>query len=830
MTQIAQTLTRLFQQHRIVFWVDAKQELRAEFDALALDGVEKIVLENNHFGVKYRILRQEPAQQFLLYHAGPPPANEENWLLDVQLAQGEFRADQTALWLNELGLGVEFMPALQPHIDFFQAARRRELLKALLKPDDTPRQLLLKMLAVCAAADPHLDYILQNLLAELAIGKDDRFKLVQRYGLDAFLWEQLERAYGYRSTTPGVRDFVIELFKSCYALAVGEEARLNNDALVFLKRWKDSWQERSAFETLSVECAKILNIEDDLHGRALYELVEMDIFELIDRKILSDLVHAVATRTITATQCEQIVRQRQARHWYSHYEHPYKAIDVAARFLQLLSTVDLTVRSFDDGIQQYGKLWYQFDQLYRHFIYHAQSSRQATLLDTLAEQVENFYTNHFLLPLNDSWQQWVDRCQRWQATTALSQLDFYELCVRPYLAKNNKICVIIADALRYEIAEELARLIRQEDRYEATLRPGLSVLPSYTKLGMAALLPHSALTLTADGEDALVDATNTQGIENRRKILNHTLPGRATALRADDLLALNRDESRALFRDNEVVYVYHSLIDNIGDKVATEEQTVGAVTTSLEQLVSIIKKLAGANASNFLVTADHGFIYQHRALEESDFAAQTPEGDKIEETNRRFVLGKGLRENSSFKKFTSEQIGYQSVLEILLPKSINRLRVSGAGSRYVHGGTALQEVVIPILQINKKRVSDTSLVEVDILRGTNSTITAGQLSVAFYQTEAVSEKVQPRVLRIGIYAQSGELISDSHELTFNIASDNPRQREQRIQFILTSQANAYNNQEVILRLDEQIGDTSHIREYKSMRYTLRRSFTSDFDF
>jgi uncharacterized protein (TIGR02687 family) len=830
MTQITQALERLFDRHRIVFWYDAKQELRAEFDAVAMDGVEKIVLDNNQFSVKYRILRQEPEKRFLLYHAGPPPADPDNWLLDVQLAHGEFRADQTALWLSELGLGPEFMQVIQPHIEFFQSSRRREQLKNLLKADDTPYRLRLKMMAVCAAADAHLEYILQSLLSELAAGKDERIRLIQRFGLDTFLWEQLERYYGYRSTNPGMRDFAIELFKSCYALSLGEDAQLTNDALVFLKRWKDSLQEHEAFEILSAQCAEILGIEQDLESREMRELVESDVFELIDRKILSELARATAARTITAGQCEQIVRQRRMRHWFNRYKHPYEAIETAARFFHLLSTVDLTIHSFDEGIQQYSRGWFQLDQLYRHFIYHAQSSRQTTLLDELSEQVENFYTNQYLLPLNDNWQQWVDACERWEASTAIAQQDFYDLCVRPYLSKNNKVFVIICDALRYEIAEELARLIRQEDRYEATLRPGLSMLPSYTKLGMAALLPHTTLAFTDDGETVLADATSTQSTENRRKILERALPGRATVLTSDDFFTLNRDESRALFRDHDVVYVYHTYIDNIGDKRATEEQVFGAVAQSLELLVTMIKKLAGANATNFLVTADHGFIYQHRALDDSDFAALEPEEGQIAVRNRRFVLGRGLARSASFKRFTSAQIGYHTDLEILLPKSINRLRVSGSGSRYVHGGAALQEVVIPILQIHKKRVSDTSIVEVDIIRGTTSTITAGQLTVAFYQTEPTSEKLQPRKLRIGIYTNAGELISDVHELTFDFTSENPREREQRVQFILTSKADAANGQEVILRLDEQIGETSHMREYKSVRYTLRRSFTSDFDF
>jgi ATP-dependent Lon protease len=89
------------------------------------------VLENNEFGVKHRILRQEPTRKFLLYHAGPPPADLDNWLLDVQLAHAVFRADQTALWLSELGLGQEFAEVVAPHAEFFHSARRRETLKAL---------------------------------------------------------------------------------------------------------------------------------------------------------------------------------------------------------------------------------------------------------------------------------------------------------------------------------------------------------------------------------------------------------------------------------------------------------------------------------------------------------------------------------------------------------------------------------------------------------------------------------------------------------------------------------------------------------------------------
>ncbi len=169
-------------------------------------------------------------------------------------------------------------------------------------------------------------------------------------------------------------------------------------------------------------------------------------------------------------------------------------------------------------------------------------------------------------------------------------------------------------------------------------------------------------------------------------------------------------------------------------------------------------------------------------------------------------------------------------MEVQIPKSINRLRLKGSGSRFVHGGASLQEVVIPVLQINKKRISDTSMVEVDIIRGSSSAITSGQLAVAFYQERPVDDKVQSRILRAGIYTAEGELISDQHELIFDFIAESPRERELKVRFVLSREAEAVNNQEVILRLEIPVTGTSHYSEYKTLKYLMRRSFTSDFDF
>ena len=841
--RIDQALNRLFERHRIVFWNDTKLELREEFDSLQLEGVEKVELVNNEFGVKYHILREQPEQKFLLYREGPQPAMLDNWILDVELAHGEFRADQSSIWLSELELGSDFQDVVKDHSEFYKSAKRIVSLKKLLKADDTPGMIRLKMLAVCAGSAPQLDMVVEHLLDELAgsasdetqlgleLQDGDKFRLIERCRLDGYFWELIKRSYGYESPEPGLKDFVIELFKSSFAVGTDGKGALSGDALVFLKRWKDSRQFEECFEALSDECAEILRLEQKLEGLDFRQLIELDYFRLIDRKIISDLVRALASQTVFSHEVTQWIRLRRQGHWFEEFRHFYEAVEYAALFMHAIEEAKLDMGSMADGIEQYSRFWFRLDQFYRKFIYHVSISAQVSLMAELSEKVENLYSNNFLLKLNDRWQSFVDKADTWEAPPVPLQKSVFERFVQPFLSKKNKVCVIISDALRYEIGDELLTLIRQEDRYDANLEPVLSMLPSYTQLGMAALLPNKVLAFADnDTGTVLADNISSQGTANRSRILNRTASWKGATVKAEEVMALKADECRTLLRDHDVIYVYHNRIDITGDKRESEERVFEAVEECLKDLVKLIKKLTRANANNLLVTSDHGFIYQNRALDESDFSGEEAEGDLILFRDRRFVLGKGLKEAPGLRKFHASQLGLAGDVEVQIPKSINRLRLRGSGSRYVHGGASLQEVVIPLIRINKKRQSDISVVDVDIIRGTSSVITSGQLAVVLYQSQPVTEKVQARTLVAGIYTLAGELISDSHSLVFDVTSDNSRDRERQVRFLLTSKADEVNGHEVILRLDEKYPGTSHYSEYKSIRYLMRRSFTSDFDF
>ncbi|MAC82247.1 MAG: TIGR02687 family protein [Rhodobacteraceae bacterium] len=825
-------LTRLFEEHRIVFWYDAARDMRSEFDAVDLAGVEKVEIANNEFGLKYRMLRQEPKQKFLVFKDGPEPAMTDNWLLDVQLATAVFKADQAAIWLSELGLPAQFETVVRDHMEFYRSGGRIEALKRLIRPADQKSDVLRRMLAVCVGAEGELDTVVEELLGQLAAKREDGLKLIERANLSDFFWTQIKNDYGYASDAPDFEDFAITLFQSSYLMAMGEDGALNGEARLMFQRWKNNRLGADAFGTLSAEYQDLLKIEADVKGRSLKALRPVDHFEATDRQIIRLLVEAMASQTVSASDVVKITRERRQSHWYAAYEDIYLAIAHAAEFQQSLAEANLTMSSPADGVKRYVTTWFKIDQAYRKFIHHMQRSGQASLLGALFESIENRYTTSFLLAVNDAWQDQIAKLDAWKVPGYAQQRDFYidQAAEFRRLKTPQKVVVIVSDALRYEVAEECLREIRKLNRFDAELTPMISALPSYTQLGMAALLPNKDLAVGGDG-NVTSFGMPTQGTVNREKVLGMGRTGdRVKAMKADAFMGLRADDGKALFRDHDVLYLYHNRIDIEGDKLATEERVFEAAEDAIDDLTKLVRKLTSANFSNILITADHGFLYQHRELHETDFSVADPTGDEILFRNRRFMIGRGLNETAGMKKFAPEALGLAGDLHILIPNSINRLRVKGSGSRFVHGGATLQEVVIPVLRVGKRREEDIGKVEVQIVVTGRSLISSGQTAVTLYQVQPVSEKQQQRVLRAGIYAEDGTLISDEHILTFDYTSDNTREREMPIKFLLSRAADRFNNQDVFLKLQEQRGKTSHFDDYTSHRFQLRRGIATDFDF
>jgi uncharacterized protein (TIGR02687 family) len=829
MSSIAEALKKRFAEYRVIFWYDALAELQKEYEHAVLPGVEKVHVQGNEFAVKYLTNKQQPTDKFLLYFTSPKPANEDNWLLDMELAHYVFHTDQEAMWLQEMGLGLHLKDLVAAHMEFFRAKERRNKLRELLGDGDGHQDIRYKMLCVLFRTDDlDLDtYVLAQATA-LAEGKDTYDGELERYKLAEFYWHEVARKYQYTSDQPSIYDLLLDLFSGEFIL--GAKAKPRTSARLLLAKWRDSMKYRKAYGILSARIATDLGVVARLQLAEPEVLLEDELFELTDKRIIHGVAERLVAGGISHENVARIIKARENKYWYSEVQAIYGALGHAAQLIALVDKYGkMRYASFEEGITHYSTEAFAVDQEYRKFIFSYRATNQNRVLADLAAKVERVYSNDWLLNYSNNWQRMVDGLGTWPVAERRSQRRFFQEHVQPYIQKDLRVFVIISDALRYECGEELCRLLQAEDRYEATVEPMVASLPTYTQLGMASLLPHTQLALKEGSDQIIADDMSTLGAEGRDKVLKANAGVRAVAIKAEDFMALNAaKEGREFVKEHDVIYIYHNRIDKTGDDKTSEERVFEAVEDELAYLLNVVKKVNNMNAYHMLITADHGFIYQHTELADSDYTTSGHTG-KVWRENRRFVIGEQLVGDAATKAFTGEQVGLASPVDVLVPKSINRLRIKGSGARFVHGGATLQEVVVPVVRVNKRRQSTTTQVDIDIIKSTDR-ITTNILAVSFIQTELVTEQVLPRKLRALIMAEDGEVLSDQFVYTFDVAEGSERQREVKHRFQLSAKASGkYKNQRVKLVLEEPVDGTAKWRHYRDYYYTLNISFTSDFD-
>jgi uncharacterized protein (TIGR02687 family) len=828
-TSVSDHLAARFERHRVTVWLDPEGTYSAEVDAQAPAGVTVLRVENDEFSIKHRVMRGEPKAKFLIYRAGSPVEGAGNWLLDLELAFGIFTADRRALLVADLGLTTPGADELiADHENLFGNAKLTDKLKDLLRPDDDLSRIQAKMCAAVVGQKEHsFSELTRTLLIQQASGDSGGYEALAKQGLIDFYWAGASKIYGYEAATPTVPGFVLWMFRQAhggFATTVSNKAR---NLEIDFRSFRNDRQSVNALKTLARQAEADLDYADHATDAPLTELVATDIFDAGEREIIRRLIYGIATQTLAPRDIAETIRARRRDSvWFDDYTTLYSALGAASELFSAIRSARVDLSGFDEGFTRYRDDLFRIDQLYRQYTLASKTAEFTQPLEALNEQVENAYVTDFLAKLGMSWQQQVDQVEKWRTPAITSQSSFYEHYVAPLVrGGRKKAVVIISDALRYEVAEELASRIRGENKYEARIEAMLGSLPSYTQLGMAALLPHKTLAHSAGGDPVLVDGQPSNGTANRSKILASV---GGTAIQATDVAKMKPAERRDLYASNQVLYVYHDTIDATGDKAVSEHRTFKAAADAINEVIDLVKKLTSANATNIFVTADHGFLYQESKLAPQFNLTVKPQGDQIVVENRRYVLGRGLKEDDAFRRFLPAQLHLSSALEVQIPNSICRIVKPGAGFQFVHGGASLQEIVVPVISINKGRSDTVESVNVDI-HPESDKITTGQIVVKLYQQSEVTDQRVARKLRAGLYF-GDQLISNETELLFDAESKEGRDRFQSVRLLLSKDADTANNQSVEFRLSEPIGETGEWKTYKSVPYTLKRSFTSDFDF
>ena len=90
-SRIFDSLTTLFESFKIVFWHDVESEFSASIEALTLDGVQLVRLDDMP-ALRVKIdIEHNPPQRWLRYSNQPEPELTKDWLLDVRLRSESFR-------------------------------------------------------------------------------------------------------------------------------------------------------------------------------------------------------------------------------------------------------------------------------------------------------------------------------------------------------------------------------------------------------------------------------------------------------------------------------------------------------------------------------------------------------------------------------------------------------------------------------------------------------------------------------------------------------------------------------------------------------------------
>ena len=330
--KIEKSLERLYLKHRIVVWYDPEQTFSEEIDELSIPEVSVITISNDELAVKYRILHQETKQKFLLYMPYARPSYEDNWLLDIEMSQKIFHTDQESMLLQELELPLHLQSWLKQQSTFFKNKERMEKFRNLAQKEDTVPVLNQKLIQVILGSSQYdLDQLLRDYVQAFKDEKADAVKeSLLKFGLTDFFWDEIKTYYGINNESQNIYDFLLMLFQFSFTPLCGEN-RVMSSAKVKLSNWKDLKSFSNTFDVISAKVSRDLNVEGALQNVVLEDVLEDDLFEVIEKRIVRDVIKKVTDHTFNVSRVEDIIKKRESKHWFVKYSGYYNAALKAAQ-------------------------------------------------------------------------------------------------------------------------------------------------------------------------------------------------------------------------------------------------------------------------------------------------------------------------------------------------------------------------------------------------------------------------------------------------------------------------------------------------------------------
>lgn len=824
---------------RIIFWFDDKGEYEDEVSELQLNQAKLHILDgSNWFYSKWLLNESDTESKYLVYAPFPKPSDAENPLADMYYYSTSYYTDRVSQMAQEIGIDQRFKEQLSQYSNFWKNKNRIEKFKELGIDHFNVESIDIGLIAVLTdVKTPNFEEIIRKLLLN---DSEAYLKALEDHGLLGKFWELCEKYIGYRSENANLDDLAacmlltyasVTLKDTLPAVLKSYELKKKNDVVVFVRNLMDNVLYQDAYDELSEKVDKTLRvvsrIRDNLKSKdqsaQLVDIVNCDAFRGLDTILidwaLDQLNAEILDAQIDGRNLAEIAEQRTAKscHFGNIYQNEYQAIKYAYQMMKAVSVLEVT-SDIKEMVADYQKQTYLVDSYYRWFYSVYDRMEDTGRFSQVRERIENMYSFTYLQKVTPKWN--LELTENLMADTGLKrQEDFYRNYLKAYEGKN-RVIVIISDAFRYECAKELMERLELDEKCTPKLECMISGLPSVTSVGMASLLPHKELQVD-EKLNVTVDGKSCGDLVSRDRILKAQNENNA-ALSFDEVASANKETIRELLQKKNIVYIYHNQVDARGDKPASENEVFIACAEAIEEIHKLIKKLTvNVSAAKFFITADHGFLYKRDKLHEFDKVSY--EQEICVYPNKRFLLTTQKVDEPGIK---SRMMAYLNHLYVTTPIGADIFKVSGGGQNYVHGGSSLQEMLVPVIELttNTKAVAY-DYVDV-ILTSTNRKVTNLITYFDFIQTEKVTDTMKARSLVAYFTTEAGEKISFDVPIVANSREDAPEKRTFHEKFTLKSREYKYGDKYYLVLADAN-DEKNILQQYEFM---IDIAFVDDFGF
>lgn len=818
---------------RIVIWHDAQGEFADAFAALAgEDGVAFAdadipagpvrcieVADGNTFAAKRRICRDEVQANFLLYRRRPRAQLEGDWLADVELYAEHFQADYTSMLLDQLHIAdtAETRAAVSQAKPFFASKQRVSRFAAYVPHASSRAEVLMGVFCVTLGADaPSVEAVVRAYASALLEEQEydqapdetpHALAQLRKYGADQTFAGFLQVKLGYAGDIADVDQLCAHLLVTALSTTLSPELLVGLERFIapgnaqfclgVVRDW--TGQDEADRQLLYKACERVQNVlalPRRFDNTATNALLESDVFPAINESILKSLMSSLAQGSDRSEEALRVAQQRKEMKWYGRVKPYFECVVAAARMQEFKRLHAAGFHETDAKAvwAAYTQDWWHMDALYRRFSMAYQTcTRQGNeALDDcayeLATWVDNVYAHWFLSQSNACWVNAA--ASQWAARGFIAgvplQRRFYADKVDAELTKAKRVVVAISDALRFEVAQQVAEQLEQTTRGSASVEAMQSIFPSETKFGMAALLPHKNLQYREATEEVVADGLPTAGIAAREAVLQARRPA-SHAIQYTELLQMPTRERKRFVEGVEVVYVYHNTIDAAGHGEVSGQDVFDACEDAVRDMVDLVRMATNQlGASRVLITADHGFLHTRCDIPESEQASRTEVSGDVKLVERRFVCADTAATSDVFVNMNMTDVDGGTYTWWAARDCV---RIKASGSRnFVHGGVSLQELCVPVVRFRNARAGQKGYVEQQYatLRLLDQTrrITSTIFNLQFFQSEAVGGKVLPCEYELVLTDKMGNIVSDVRRAHADNTSPTEADRTVRVRFTL----------------------------------------------